>query len=149
MTPRTARWEPFSQRVGVLRGWLHPNGRWPSAVSRNEDERRLGRWVQTQRNRHRDGLLATDVAAILGSIPGWTWGSGITGPNSTRGNRGLQELRCWMSTHPDMPRYIGGDREERSLATWSPGSAGATGTGPYRPSASPPWRAFLVELALP
>lgn len=76
-TSRTAAWEPFSQRVDILRGWIHTTGRWPSAVSRNDDERRLGRWVQSQRNRHRNGQLATDVAAMLSAIPGWTWGSGI------------------------------------------------------------------------
>jgi len=57
-----------------------------------------------------------DVVAVLGAIPGWTWGSGITGPNSTRGDKGLERLRSWMSMHLDMPRYIGGDRGERSLA---------------------------------
>lgn len=115
MTFRAAPREPFSQRVDVLRQWTHINDRWPSAVSRNDDERRLGRWVQTQRDRHRQGLLTADTTAILGGIPGWTWGSGITGPNSTRGDRGIEQLRAWMTTRPDMPRYVR-DRQERRLS---------------------------------
>lgn len=87
MTPRTAAWEPYSLRVDVLRGWLGTNGRWPSAVSRNDDERRLGRWVQTQRNRRRDGLLTTDGAAILGAFRAGRGGAASpppTAPVATR-----------------------------------------------------------------
>lgn len=108
--------EPFSHRVDVLRRWTHANGRWPSAVSRDDDERRLGRSVQTQRDRRRQGLLTAEVATILASIPGWTWGSGITGPNITRGDRRIQQFRTWMTTHPDMPRYLAVDRQERRLS---------------------------------
>lgn len=113
---RVATREPFSQRVDLLRRWTRVNSRWPSAVSRDDDERRLGRWVQTQRDRHRQGPLTADVAAALRSIRGWSWGSGITGPNSTRGDHGIAQLRDWMKTPPDMPRHLGGDRQERRLS---------------------------------
>ena len=64
--------------------------RGPRAGSRShvESSQRLGRWAGKQRSAHARGVLPRERAAMLESLPGWSWD-----PTWTRGSVALRLLR--------------------------------------------------------
>ncbi|MFF4417034.1 Helicase associated domain protein [Streptosporangium sp. NPDC001559] len=61
----------------------------------------LGIWVATQRQLYRDGVLASELAARLETLPGWSWDGGLSTADVTL----IQALRQFSAfeKHADVP----------------------------------------------
>ncbi|MGI9585483.1 MAG: helicase associated domain-containing protein, partial [Acidimicrobiia bacterium] len=65
----------FEQRLELLRQWVEEHG--SSHVPRRTVYRgaKLRSWMDSQRQRYRDGTLTQDQIDALEAIPGWWWQS--------------------------------------------------------------------------
>jgi hypothetical protein len=95
-------WDPlddaWNQNAGGLAEWMGQNGRAPSTMADDPDERRLGNFVGTCRTRYREEQMSAERFAKLEAIPGWTWNAHVD-----RFRTSDRELAAWMSEHGMMP----------------------------------------------
>lgn len=68
--PRDARWE---EGFASLAAWTGQYGYAAPPVKEEIDGFRLGHWVSTQRQFHKNGSLSTERAERLEALPGWVW----------------------------------------------------------------------------
>ncbi len=70
--PETCQQVWDSKRLAAL-AYHERCGRWPSVISSDRDVSALGRWINRQRYRARDGSLHSERRAALDATPGWLW----------------------------------------------------------------------------
>lgn len=89
--------------------------RLPRQNGSTDDERRLGRWLTTQRKRLDDGALSEDRTAWLDeNLPGWRG----RGPRDTAWDQSAAELGTWVEREGRWPDRRATDGGERRLGYW-------------------------------
>lgn len=107
-------WQEAYER---LLAWLEEHGsRYPShGAAKGSEELFLEQWVRTQRQAKKNGTLPDERAALLETIPGWTWD-----PFASAWQEAYQQLLAWLDGHEG--RYPSKEAakgsKERSLAMW-------------------------------
>lgn len=77
---------------------------------------KLGRWVDAQRQRHKNGRLSAERVTALQARPGWRWG--VRQYDRWWANHAL--LSAWAAEHGRLPAVRqDSDPTEASLASWS------------------------------
>jgi hypothetical protein len=65
---------PFAESIEICKEFVKVHGRQPLYAEPGDDQRlNVGRWVNRQRTRKRDGRLSKEQIKALESIPGWFW----------------------------------------------------------------------------
>lgn len=105
-TLAVAQWDRAFTALAELaaaRGGLEQPADAPSIYTgaKAAPSRPLGIWVATQRQLHRDGLLAPDLAARLETLSGWSWDGALPAVDVAA----IQALRqfCEFEKHADVP----------------------------------------------
>lgn len=116
--PDSRVWE---QHASDLAEWMSRSARLPRRrPDADPDERRLARWLVTQRARLRDGTLTAERIAWLDArLPGWN-------PRPGSRDDGISEswlvnaysVRRWRQVAGALPRRRSQDAAERRLAVW-------------------------------
>lgn len=118
-------WRPsgeshWHESYDALRLWVDDHGRFPSRTAGDPTERRLGRWIDTQRRVRRRGdddpnaAMPPARARLLEAIPGWQWS-----PRAQSWRESYDKLAAWVATHGRMPSAVADDDSERHLAHWA------------------------------
>lgn len=94
--PRDARWEQGFQKLQEY-VTAHRHARVVRTRSSPTDEVNLGSWVQTQRSRHKRGVLEPERASRLEELPGWAWEA-----NEAAFDDGIHQLRQYLAVHGDL-----------------------------------------------
>jgi hypothetical protein len=62
----------YAANVDATAAFCAEHGRWPSAMAKGPEEKRLGRWLSTQRVANKKGNLSPARKALLDEkVPGW------------------------------------------------------------------------------
>jgi hypothetical protein len=100
------------ERLTVVAEWVVAHdGRHPSTKGADAEEKSLGGWLSTQRQRELD----TDkLSAVDAAIPGWKQ----TRHSDEHWAARLTAVRAWREHHGRWPTESSGDAKERSYASW-------------------------------
>ena len=63
----------FSDMLDRVKTFHKSNGRLPHQEEVDADGVKIGKWVQTQRDKHNAGQLPAERITALEGLPGWTW----------------------------------------------------------------------------
>jgi superfamily II DNA or RNA helicase len=93
--------EAFVQVHGSIADNERGESRFAGLKSRGAHRNRLGQWIATQRQLHRDGMLGQEQAERLQRLPGWRWDGGLSAEHVSM----IQALRvfCEFEKHADVP----------------------------------------------
>ncbi|MBC9927253.1 helicase associated domain-containing protein [Leucobacter sp. cx-169] len=107
-------WQWWSN-CAALERFVAEHGRLPSTVSADPEEKRLGFWVQTQRNSiaGRGTPLIADQVARLVLVPGF-----VVDRAPTWGDR-FAALERFVAVHGRTPSKVSADPEEKRLGVWA------------------------------
>ncbi|MBM3227889.1 hypothetical protein FJZ27_03450, partial [Candidatus Peribacteria bacterium] len=108
----------WDERYAELVAWRrdHPDG-WPSAVSKDAQEKSLGKWLSWQRGKLRNGELDGGQAEQLRAL-------GVEPAEKKEGvkqswDEHYAELVAWQKDHPDRwPSEMSKDEQGKSLGKW-------------------------------
>ena len=66
--------KPWQAQFKTLKLWVrkHP-GCWPSQAAASKSEMQLARWMNNQRQGHRNAKLCFQQVQLLEDLPAWTW----------------------------------------------------------------------------
>lgn len=92
-------------------------GQLPHAGLAVVEHARLGRWLDAQRRKHREGTLAPGKVALLEHVKGWRVGHRKQ-TEQKRWDLRLQQLLEFFQSTGRLPTYRSGDPYERTLGTW-------------------------------
>lgn len=90
-----------------------PNNQLPSQKAKDPEDRKLGRWVSTQRRAKKKGELDAERIQRLEAIPGWTW-VGQMGPRRSAASAPASPPRTNVTTNMVRPASSGVGGSTRS-----------------------------------
>lgn len=117
---KTEEW--FRLQAENLAEFHAEHERWPTSIGMDADEKKLGIWLQNQRQAKRgqgNYKWSSDRETLLNEIcPGW-FDVGV-GRGTGRGKWGdtLDKLAAWLEEQGKKPRLTSSNEDERRLATW-------------------------------
>lgn len=94
--PRDAQWEQSFQKLQEY-VTAHGHARVVRTRSSPTDGVNLGSWVQTQRSKHKRGVLEPERVSRLAELPGWVWEA-----NEAAFDDGIHQLRQYLAVHGDL-----------------------------------------------
>jgi superfamily II DNA or RNA helicase len=110
-TDLDAVWQ--GKREEVFEFIRNNNGKFPSTVSNDKEEKSLGNWCVTQRKNKKKGDLSEDQITSLEEITGWVWDADA----AWQGKR--EEVAEFIRNNDGkFPSKVSNDKEEKSLGMW-------------------------------
>ena len=127
VTKKTVK-KTFDENIVLCREWVqrHDN-RLPTAASKDDEERRLGKWIQTMRQKHKKDNANLDDRSnrdpefiALKAESWWTWGSKRESKVTRKTfNENIVLCREWVQRHDNrLPTAASKDDEEKRLGKW-------------------------------
>lgn len=92
-----------------VKDFIKKNGRFPIHQTKNKDEKQLGTWCATQRQRKRKGTLEIIRIGLLTKLKGWYW------HKSELLDRDCNELIQWIKNNNRLPSSASVDIKEKHL----------------------------------
>ncbi|MHB1909838.1 MAG: Helicase associated domain protein [Nitrososphaerales archaeon] len=106
---------PFEEKVEALRAFYLKEKRWPSTHSKDEEEKMLGNFLRTQRNRYSNKTLPQERIEALDRIsPSWIGNAG-KGATQVPFEENVEELRTFYLKEGRWPSTTSKDEKEKSL----------------------------------
>ncbi len=110
-------WDSFQGAWGKnfreLKDFLDTNKDYPSAASKNLEERSLRGWVKIQRAAYKKSKLDQQRVAQLESLPDWMWDA-----LEETWDKNFGELSEFLDNNKGYPKEGSKNPEERSLGAW-------------------------------
>jgi superfamily II DNA or RNA helicase len=106
----------WTNNYDAVKKWYDDhNGQKPLAVSKDNEEKRLGLWCGTQRRNKKKGKLDEDRIEQLELIVGWEWELDLDAVWTNN----YKEVKRWYNDHNGQkPSPVSKDVEEKRLGSW-------------------------------
>jgi hypothetical protein len=87
---------------------------WPSRDSSDAETKRLGKWVNKQRQQYKKGLLSPERVALLESVDGWVWEVNLDDVWNETFGRAVAHY----TSENEWPSRASSDAETKRLGVW-------------------------------
>ena len=104
----------WNTNVIKLVEFYNKNNKLPTESLINKDERKIARWIDTQRSDYKKGILSKERIEILEKLQYWIW----TVEFDLLWNNNLQKLIEFCNKYNRLPENKTIDKDEKRLDTW-------------------------------
>lgn len=92
--------------------WINDNNRFPSQVSDDLTENKLGKWASDKRKAKKLGRLSNEQINLLNDVKHWYWN------RDDLFNETYIELKNWIQHNNRLPLVTNKDKIEHDFARW-------------------------------
>lgn len=103
----------FNNFYEKIKIWINENNRIPSQMSKNDLEKRLGKFCSHKREDKKTGKISNKRIKQLESLPHWYW------QKSDPFDENYNKVINWIQIHNKTPSSTSNDELERHLGRWS------------------------------
>jgi superfamily II DNA or RNA helicase len=105
--------EKWMEKYNIVKLFYSKNNKCANRCSTDEEEKILGRWIDTQKSNKKKNILTEEQIKLLNTIPGWKWNV-----FSDKWNKKFNSLKSFYLKNNKYPSQNSKDKEEKSLGMW-------------------------------